>query len=80
MEALEITRQHHCNNLRVYRGCSLCIENPKIVASVMDSRIDGENDSSTAPLTDDYNGTGITGFVTDHSAADRIRGNWTSPK
>jgi hypothetical protein len=80
VEALEITHNHCCNNMRPYRGYGLCIENPKFVASVTDSRIDGYNDSSSDPLTDSYNDTGITSSVTEHSAANRSRGDWACPK
>jgi hypothetical protein len=79
VEALEITRQPCCGNLRVDCGCGLCIQNPNFVASATGSRIDGYDEPSTRRLAAGFRSIGITDSVIDHSAANPIS-DWASAK
>jgi hypothetical protein len=80
VEAVEITREHCCGNLRIYCGCGLCIQKPKFVASGTASRIDHYDDSGTHSLAAGYNNIGIRDYVTDHSAATNPISDWASLK
>jgi hypothetical protein len=58
--------------LHVHRGYGFCLENPKFVASVTNSRLEGYNDFSNTALIHASNGTDISG--------DPIRIEWVSTK